>query len=133
MSDSALGATFRVSSVTHGSAPIVNAIGGNVDESIDHVDAIAGTRITGPSAIDKYSYDATVEALGPFSPIVRGTIATLTFNLLEMDSVTPGSIICSNAMAMAWKSDLNSKPHKCSQAFRYSPGHTENFAPISVT
>ncbi len=130
---SAVHNTFRVSTATHGGVTFADTIGGGIDEQMGWVDSMPGTRISPATAPDSFSYSAQVDCSQRFTPVVRGTKATLTFTLLEMDSATTGTVAAAGALAGEYHADFNSKPHKHSQHFKYDAGGSENIAPISFT
>lgn len=125
--------TYRVVSCSHGAFSYPDTIGGSVDEEIGQTDTYPGTRLSATSAIDSYKYRAVVECSHSFTPVVRGTKATLTFTLLEYDGSSTGTLVATNAIASEYHGDLNSKPHRHTQHFFSSAGNTEDLAPISVT
>lgn len=125
--------SFRVSTITHGGTSIGDPIGGNVDETVGTVNSMPGTRLSPATAIDSYKCTATAKSSLAFSPITRGTKATLTYTLLKYDGTTTGTFAVTNMIALGYKASFDEKPHKFSQEFEYSAGDTENLAPISIT
>lgn len=125
--------SFRVSAIAHGATNFPDVTGGSIDEECVWAENRPSTRLSPATALDSYGYKAVAECSMRFTPIVRGTKATLTFTLLEYDGSTTCTVVATGALAGDYHADFNSKPHKHSQHFAYDAASTENIAPISFT
>ncbi len=125
--------SFRVVSITHGAAPIPDPIGGSIDESVGWSETRPGTRISPAVALDSYGIDAVGKGTQRFTPIVRGTSATLTFTILDYVGSASGTVAVATMLAGDYHANFDSKPHVHSQHFKFNAGNTENFAAVSQT
>lgn len=124
--------TFRVTGASLGGVSFDNTVGGSITETVTFLEDRPGARLSPASCIDAYGCVAEVKFQKPTTPAVRGTKASVTFNLKTI-SGSSAQISVDNMLAGAYKADFNSKPHSHTQEATYDAGDAENLAPISAS
>lgn len=133
MADAPQNDTFRVASIVGpGSTTFNDTIGGTIDETIGIVASRPGARLSPAACIDSYDCRCVARSAKRYTPIVRGTAGSFTFDVLEIGG-SSGSIVVANMVASEYHANLNVKPHEHEQHGFYNAGGTEDLAPISIT
>ena len=121
----------RITSITHGAVTLGQPIGGSVRESVTFKLDRPSTRKAPCASMDEYDLTATARFEDLVTPIVRGTSATLTYTLQQMDETT--MTVAITAMRMGGSEiDMDAPIHNQTYTFQYDSADSENFAPVTV-
>jgi hypothetical protein len=132
MADTCNAATFKLISVTHGSA-LLSPMEFSFQEAIEFVKQRIADRVSAAVAIQSYDLTATVKLAEWVTPIVRGTRANLVAALKTIGGSTKTVTLSNMQAGQCSGSQGNDGIGSWSQEFQYDPANTESFAPIAVT
>jgi hypothetical protein len=125
--------TFRCTAASH-SGPFDSPIGMNVKTICGWVKSNPGAQISYTKALNEFDAMGTAKYRTPQTPVVPGTISTLSFTLEEMSTTSNATVSLAQARASNAEFDqTNGELGTYSQEFEFDNQGTENLSPISVS
>ena len=121
----------KITSITHGATTLADPIGGRFNETVPFIEDRPSTRKAPCLSMDTYGLVASATFRGLVTPITRGTKATLTYTLQQMDEGSMTIALVNMVMGPA-SGQMDSAPHDMTYEFTYDSGDSDVIAPLTV-
>jgi hypothetical protein len=131
-SGTACAATYRVLSVTYGTA-LGQPMTFNINEAIEWLRNYPGNRVTPCTVLNKYQMNAEAAYQTHKTPYPRGAAPASLIGVLQDMSYAAVTFTLDTMLAGDFSLDTGSQPHLSKQKFEFSAGDTENLSPVSVS